>query len=432
MLGCTESGEKEIKPMPIPVIPTDSDTIVKPDTLNSDTLGSDTINPDTIIRPETFTGLPIMWIETEGRQEITSKDEYLSATFRLDEGDATRSSEFIENVNIKGRGNTSWDMFDKKPYRLKFDKKVSLLGEPADKSWVLIANYIDRTMLRTYISLYMGHLSNLEWTPHAHFVELMLNGEYNGTYLLAEKIKVAENRVNIGPDGILLELDAYAPEEDSPYFTTNHFWHEVAIKSPHVEYGDDTFNLAKDLMTTAEAVLFSDNFTDPKDGWRKYLDEASFVDWYLVNEIVNNTDAIGWSSIYFACQSEKGKIMMGPLWDFDMSFGVTEEQNQSSEGFRVRMNPWIDRLFADPLFVESVKERFDFFYGQKETILSEIDSNSQYLRNAAIENENRWHTMYKDLWRNPGIMGGYENEVQFMKQWLNTRLEWLKHAYDNM
>lgn len=385
-----------------------------------------------------FTGLPVMWIETVGRQDITSKEEYLKASFRLEEGVVSRGAGDVicDSIQIKGRGNTTWSLFDKKPYRLKFGKKVSLLDMPADKAWVLLANPADKSMLRNMISFYLGQLSNLDWTPRAHFVELMLNGRYNGTYLLTEKIKISEHRVNIGDNGILMELDAYAHNEaDSRYFNTNHFKHEINIKAPHVEYGDEIFNKAKNLMLTAEEVLFSDDFTDPLMGWRKYLDETSFIDWYLVNEIVKNTDVVDWSSTYFNCQAG-GKLKMGPLWDFDLTFGNCEEKFESQistpEGFSAMHNPWISQLFKDSSFVKNVKARYEYFYSQKERIFMEINENSQYLKYAVVENDNRWHTLYASAWRNPIIWGSYDNEVQFLKQWLNTRMEWLKREYENM
>lgn len=402
------------------------------------TLKTEESTKDYTMYVHSFTGIPVMWIDTEWRQAITSKDEYLNATFRLEEGVVTRSAGDIitENVKIKGRGNSTWNLFDKKPYRLKFDRKVSLLDMPADKSWVLLANSADKAMLRNKISFYLGQISNLEWTPRAHFVELMLNGDYTGTYLLVEKIKISENRLNIGPDGILMELDAYAHnEDDSRFFYTDHFDREVNIKAPHVEYDDETYNFAKDLMLNAEKVLFSDYFTDKVKGWRKYLDEDSFVDWYLVNEIVKNTDAVHWSSIYFNYQPG-GKLKMGPVWDFDLSFGNCEEkfekQISTPDGFSTILNSWISQLFKDPSFVKTVKSRFGFFYSQKEAIFKEINENSQYLKYAVVENDNRWHTLYAPGWRNPNIWGSYENEVQFMKQWLNTRMDWLKQQYDNM
>lgn len=383
-----------------------------------------------------FTGIPVMWIETEGRQDITSKDEYLNATIRLEEGVVTRGAGdvFSDSVKIKGRGNSSWELFDKKPYRLKFDKKVSLLGEPADKSWVLLANTNDKTMLRNQISFYIGKLSRLDWTPRAHFVELMLNGKYHGTYLLCEKIKVSKDRVDVGDDGFLMEQDAYAVNEsDTHYFAVEHLTHEVNIKAPHVEYGDDNYNYAKRFMEEADNALFSDHFTDKETGWQKYFDLDSFVDWYLVNEIVKNADATGWSSVYFQLKHGE-KLKMGPVWDFDQSFGNSDysDATRLPELLYVRWHTWYIQLFKDPFFVKCVKERFPFFYGQKEAIFREIDSNAQYLKYAVVENENRWHTLYTYDWRNAYIWGSYDNEVQFMKQWLNTRMEWLKREYDKM
>jgi len=382
-----------------------------------------------------FTGIPVVWIETEQRKDVTSKDEYLNASFKLEEGQITRGAGDViyDSVKIKGRGNSSWE-FDKKPYRLKFNKEVSFFGEPKDKSWVLIANYNDKTMLRNQMSFFLGKMSKLDWTPRAHFVELMLNGKYNGTYLLCEKVKISENRVNVGGDGLLMEVDGYATKEsDSRYFSLKHFWHEVNIKAPHVEYGDEIYNYAVDVMTEAENTLFSDQFTDEKDGWRKYLDEDSFVDWYLINEIVKNGDAEGWSSIYFHCRRGE-KIKMGPIWDFDQSFGNCdyEEGTRTPEGFWIWHMPWIAQLYKDPYFVKLLKERFCFFYEQKEAIFREINENAQYLRYAVVENENRWHTLYAYNWRNANIWGSYDNEVQFMKQWLSARLEWMKSVYDKM
>ena len=400
------------------------------------TLAVGMITKDYKMFVHSFTGLPVVWIDTDGKEDITSKEEYLNASFKLEEGQITRGvgDVIYDSLKIKGRGHSSWEL-DKKPYRLKFDKKISLFGDPKDKSWVLLANYNDKTMLRNQISLYLGKNSRLEWTPRAHFVELMLNGRYNGTYLLCEKIKVTENRVNIGDDGLLMEIDSYAKEDIySRYFTTSHFKHEVNIKAPDVEYGDDTYNYAKSLMAEIEDVLFSDHFTDENEGWRKYLDEDSFIDWYLINEITRNADAWGWSSVFFNLKRGE-KLKIGPIWDFDLSFGNYSFSSRAypPEGFYImHYMPWYSRLFEDPSFVNSIKDRFQFFYEQKEAIFREMNDNTQYLKYAVVENENRWHTLYTYSWKNSNVWGNYDNEVQCMKQWLNKRLEWLRNEFDNM
>ncbi len=107
------------------------------------------------IRFHSYTGIPVVYIKTDGNVPIDSKENYVHASFVIKEDIITRSSGvvFADSVYVKGRGNYTWN-HPKKPYRLKFDKKVSLLGEPKDKSWVLLANYTDRTFLRNYIAFF--------------------------------------------------------------------------------------------------------------------------------------------------------------------------------------------------------------------------------------------------------------------------------------
>ena len=379
-----------------------------------------------------FTGLPVLWIETEDRAEIVSKDEYLNAHLRIVEDVRTRSAGDVTeaDVKIKGRGNSTWAMA-KKPYALKFDEKISLLDEPKDKSWVLLANYADKTSLRNQTAFYMGSISNLDYTPRFHFVDLMLNGRYNGTYQLGEKIKISKDRVNVGDDGFLLEIDAKAGADEITFYT-NHLNHPVNIKDPDVEVDDENYNFIKDYVITAEDALFSDYFKDSEEGWQKYMDMDSFVDWYLINEIAKNNDACFFSSCYMHLK-RGDKLKMGPLWDFDIAFGnVDYNGNYTSDGFWIKDVTWYSRLFEDPAFVAKVKERFDYFYSRKDDIVSEINANAQYLRCSAQENNNKWHTLYTYTWPNYDIWGSYQNEVQSMKEWLHARFEWLKAEFDKM
>ena len=133
-----------------------------------------------------FTGLPVVYIDTGGIP-VVSKEEYVAASLKIVDNNGLRpSSVFKEDVTIKGRGNSTWGM-PKKPYRLKFGKKQSLLGEPKDKSWVLLANYMDNACgIRNATAYAIGHLSCLEFTPTTHFVDVFLNDRYNGTYQLCE------------------------------------------------------------------------------------------------------------------------------------------------------------------------------------------------------------------------------------------------------
>ena len=387
-----------------------------------------------IVLVHAFTGLPVLWIETEGRTEVTSKEEYARASFRLVEDVVTRSpGDSIELTGqIRGRGNSTWSM-PKKPYRLKLDSKTSLLGMPADKSWVLLANYADKTMLRNATALRLAVMDGIGYAPRSHFVEVVLNGSYDGTYQLCEKVELSRHRVDAGGDGFLLEVDAKAVgEADARYFSVAHVDNIVNIKEPHVEYGDADFDYARRFMTEADSVLFSDDFTDPEKGWRKYMDMDSFVDWYLINEIARNNDARMFSSCFMNF-SRGGKLHMGPVWDFDIAFGnVDYRGNYEPEGFWIKHQAWFDRLFMDSIFRARVKERFAYFYSRFDDILDGINADAHYLRYSVEENENRWGTLYRATWPNYNVWGCYDNEVQYMKSWLTRRMNWLREEYGKM
>lgn len=383
-----------------------------------------------------FTGLPVVWLDTEERKEIKSKDEYINAHIKLVEDNRIRDNGTFEgDVKVKGRGNSTWNYFPKKPYRLKFDSKQSLLGEPADKSWILLANYDDKTMVRNQVAFYLSTISNLAYTPKFHYVELMLNRRYHGTYMLGDKIKIAPGRVNLDKHGILFEIDSWAElEKDASYFKVQNLKQPIAVKDPELKETDKEFMEAAKFITVADSVLYSENFADPEKGWRQYFDINSLVDFYIINEIAKNLDAFYWSSTYMTW-TPGGKIVMGPVWDFDFAFGNFIHLNcENPEGFWTKDLGWYPRFFEDPSFVKSVRERYAFFYDKKNDIMSFINNNCTYLKYAAQENEKRWGTFYKETypWVDYNIWGSYQNEVIALKQWINDRMNWLKIELSNI
>lgn len=386
-----------------------------------------------------YTGLPLLYIDIAGKREVTSKDYYLDATLRLVEDVKTRAAGDVVSapVHIKGRGNSSWTQ-PKKPYRLKFDEKIALLGEHKDKSWVLVANYSDKSMLRNSLSYYMGKVSNLEWTPSSHFVELFINGKHQGTYLLCEKVKVAKHRVNVGDDGFLLECNRWADQEDgNVYFYTPNLTPAIVVKEPDVVAGDANFEYVRNYMLTAEQVLFSANFADPNVGWQKYMDMDSFVDWYLIHEMSKNVDCMFNFSTYLNLP-RGGKLRMGPIWDFDIAYGNIKQSDSGylkwvfPSGNLLSVTKWYSRLMKDPAFVAKLKERFNYFYSHKNEFLTYLNESAQYLRYSVAENEAKWGTLYHYTFKNYNIWGSYFNEVQDLKEWLNARLDWMKEDYDKL
>lgn len=373
------------------------------------------------VKVSVFTGLPMVFIYTDNNAPIVSKDDYLDGTIKIQENfDITTSSE----MRIKGRGNSTWGL-PKKPYRIKFNNKTSLLGYPPDKDWVLLANYTDKTSLRNETALSMGRLSVLDWTPRTQFVEVFINDVYNGTYQLCEQIKIADDRVNVTDNGYLMEVDQLSRvEPDDVYFQTPLLF-VFNIKDPDVDQDSDSYNWIKDYVTNVENLLRDENF-DPATGYSQYIDVLSFVDWYLINEITKNNDAVMFSSCYMNIKPG-GKLKMGPLWDFDIALGnINYNNNELPTGWWIADAAWFKQLLKDPAFKEQVRTRFNYFKSKKEDIFTNINNNAAYLKWSVIENDNRWNTFYNQTWPNYAVWGNYNNEVQYMKNWLNARFDWLE------
>ena len=383
------------------------------------------------IKVQVFTGLPVLTIETENGVPIVSKYDYVKATYVLDGfGILPDVSGILE---IQGRGNSTFQM-PKKPYQMKLDKKTAMLGPTfgQDKKWLLLANYSDKTMLRTETAFAMSRLSNLDFTPASRFVELFLNGSYDGTYQLMQKIEVSASRVNITKNGFLLEVDQLTRmTDDDVYFETSR--HLFNIKEPELAVDGTQYDQIKNFITEAEDALYGPDFKDPENGYARYLDIESFVDWYLINEISRNNDAVFFSSCYMNL-APGGKLKMGPVWDFDIAFGnVDYNGNESPTGFYIKnADTWIKRLFEDPAFASLVKTRFKYFLSNKASIIKQIDGNTSTLHFSAAENNDRWNTMGIYVWPNAVVFDTYEEETRYLKQWINVRMSWLATAFENI
>ncbi len=277
-------------------------------------------------------------------------------------------------------------------------------------------------------ALHLGtNYTKLEYTPRMQFVELFLNEIYLGTYQLGEHIKIDENRVNVTDDGFILEVDAKAASEDITFQSPKGLVFNV--KEPELEMNGEAYNYIKQFVSDAENTLYGEDFLDETNGYRKYIDIPSFIDWYLVNEITKNNDAVLFTSCYMNL-SPNGKLKMGPLWDYDIALGnVNYNGNHSPEGFWIKNANWIARLFEDPVFVSQVKERYKEIRSHEMELMQYINDNTALLKWSVIENNAKWGTLYQSVWPNYAIWGSYNNEVQYMKNWLHTRLLWLDSAF---
>lgn len=325
------------------------------------------------------------------------------------------------NGKIRLRGNSTAEC-PKRPFALKLDKKISLCNMPEAKKWVLLANWFDKTMLRNALAFRMSEDSKLDWTPHSRFIELYYNDLAKGIYQLCEKVEVNSNRVNVELDGWLIEVDTRVTDEDV-YFRTERMPNPFRIDYPDKGITDQQLEKIHSLFQEAEDTLFCDNFADPQDGWRKYLDEDSWIDWYLINEIAKNNDAIFYSSCYMH-STKNGSIAMGPIWDFDLGYGnTTFNECDLPEGWHVRLSSWYSRLFEDPLFVQNVRKRFQFFYDNRENYYTFIRQHATDLSVPMSRNDSIWQFSNDTLQKR----NTYGEEIDALIMWMDRRLEWMKN-----
>ena len=368
--------------------------------------------------------LPEINIETAEYQDIISKDNYIIGTFEFLSNDYEFEN-FSLPIKIRGRGNSSWN-FPKKSFQFKFDDKYNLFDMPEDKKWLMLANYSDKTMIRNAIAFELGYLSSLDWSPGFHFAEVSINGELKGLYQFTEKVETGDsNRVKIGDKGYLLEVDQLdrIDDDDIAFWTNKKLL--FVVKDPDLEWGSVELEEIESYVNETENILYGETFKDSELGYSKYIDVDSFVDWYIINEISKNNDAIFFSSVYMNYTSG-GKLKMGPLWDFDIAFGnINYNNNEKIEGFWIKNALWIERLFEDQKFVDRVKTRYKYFYNNKNFIIEKARTYSNQIEQPRINNESVWNILGKYIWPNYFIGNSFDDEQIYFENWINDRMDWL-------
>lgn len=395
---------------------------------------------DYVVCVNSYTGLPSVWLSTNSHVNVANANQYYGGSIKVIDGAKTRagSSVIKASVKIMGLSPIRWYRPDyilsnsedlllaKNGYMIKFNNGISLFNDPKGATWRILPNLDDLTFLHNQTAFYMGKISNLDYTPRAHHVDMLLNGRYYGNYLMIERPEISEDRVNIASDGIILNVGS---DESGKYFYSNYLEHPVTVMIPGSPSAE-TVAYANEFVVNAENALFSSSFADASSGWQKYMDIDSFVDWYLINEIAKNPDGAFKTNCLMNLE-KGGKLKMGPLWDFEEAFGNTSK-NISPEGFVIKNTNWYSRLFQDPAFVAKVKERFDYFYENQLSIISEINANAEYLRYSVKEDNYRWNTYADYTSSTVSVWMAYGSLVDSMKQWLVARMDWLKKEFDAM
>ena len=362
------------------------------------------------------TGLPIIKIDTEGNAAITSKENYITAAIEItDPNDATNN--FKGTTEIRGRGNITWT-YPKKPYRIKLPKKESLFGLTKAKSWVLLANFRDPTLIINTIAFELGKRFGLPFTNHYVYVDLILNGVYEGSYVLTEQVQVGEGRVNINEDdGFLVELDFHY--DDEPKFKTNRLQLPVMIKSPEDLSYESEYNFVKEAINNLESALLV-------EGYRDLIDMETFVDFILINDVLRNWELQVPASIYmYKDEGLDSKISMGPLWDFDGGFGYADDDRTFFVRYDGRTPEipgrtgagqlFFRKFFEDSVFQQKYRERWNKKKSDIEAMITFIDETANKLYESQKADYQVW----------PWNGQNYKQEISKMKIWWNNRISYL-------
>lgn len=405
-----------------------------------------------------LTNLPALFIDLfdgDGNTYPLSsveKENYVESTVSVENTDDEYLLSGVK-AGFRGRGNGSWwDIpYDKKGYKIKLDKKQSLFGEEANKHWVIIAcvstPYPETTMSRNYLAYNMANevFDGIEYTTSARWIDVYINGDYRGVYLLCEHVRVDEGRVDIPSDyltsgygntGYLIEYDCYAAEggtvEGVDYFRVNGMRYPFTVHSPDPEdvrdgkaevsspaFMNQIAWLKEEVQKLCNAALSSD--------WTAFCELAdadSFLDMYLLHELFKNTDT-GYSSFYIY-KKPNGKFFAGPAWDFDATCMAT---GQSPEGIYVAAdragvapNEIYVELYRNSAFRRAAAERWKEVSPKIKTFLDERLNETVYAEYRAAMGKNyaKWLGRTQQAAETQWVI-----DVKALKLWLLQRAAWL-------
>lgn len=397
----------------------------------------------------TAAALPRLEINADVPFSSIGKEEWVTASFNLTLGTKQfDSGNFSGTGSVKGRGNTSWGQ-PKKPYSIKLDSKQSLLDIPRTKKYAIVPSYADQSLMRNFITYKAGlMLDGIEYTPKCEFVEVYLNGSYNGIYILVERVDIESTKIDIEEataedltGGYLIEKDIankidfssdqwfncpYWANQDRDYFV---------LKAP--EPDDATLKnqmlayLENHMQSVHDSILGTSG-----ESYTRYVDVDSWIDFIIMQEITKNIDGNLKTSCNMYKQSGDDHIYMTALWDFDLAYGNANWDNASwahndyydcpngtgTAGFMAINSscPWFDHLYDDyPEFKEALIAKYnEYRHTIVPAMFAMMNEQGAYLSANTARNDSMWGT-------------NFSYGVSELKSWLNGRISWLDERWSD-
>lgn len=379
-------------------------------------------------KPEPQIVIPHIYVDIDNGEPMEEKDKKreLPANVRI-EGKG-KYDNFEGRTIIRGRGNSTWGM-PKKPYRLKLDKKASLMGLPAYKDWVLLNEYLDGSMLYNAVPYKAGQLLGIPYTNNIIPVELTINGEYKGMYAFTEHKEVGEGRIDIGDDGLLFELDSYY-DEDWKFKSKNaklpvmvQFPKSKNMTAEKLAEIESDFNVMEDLV-------FSSSF--PNNNYLDYFDAEAFVNYMIVYQLTLNQEINHPKSTYMN-KLAGGKYRMGIIWDFDWGYGYEQNGKHYTTGsannylFWSANNPgtqFFSRLMTDPAIQKLFKQKWQSFKSDNMDELKRYVYEYADIVALALEKDQK-------VWGARNGSSDAEVNVNRLMQWLDLRSNYIDEYVSN-
>jgi CotH kinase protein/Chitobiase/beta-hexosaminidase C-terminal domain len=411
--------------------------------------------------------------------ELVPYGQKIPVAARFIEAKPSRSSllgtpDFAGLGELNVRGHTSL-RYPKHSYHFqtKFNgesQKVSILGFPKDSDWVLYAPYSDKTLIRDVLGYELSNEMG-RYAARTRLVEVFLNDShgrltqrnYLGVYVFEEKIKRGKNRVDItklrpednsDPNisgGYIIKKD-HADQIDNPdesipmragssrgkdvWFRSSHGNQFFYVEPKGDEITAEQRSWVKQYINKFERVLYDDQFKNPKTGYAAFIDPESFIDHHLLVELSKNIDGFRFSTFYY--KDRGGRLMMGPIWDWNLTFGnAMGRDGFNPEGWYWsqlddRQYSWFRRLFEDPDFAQKYADR----WGELRTnqfsvprLEARIDELAASLSEAQARNFRRWRVLGRSVWPNAYVGRTFHDEIEFMKQWIERRVEWMDQQF---
>ena len=319
--------------------------------------------------------LPVVMIHTGSQQIVKESMKSVRVAIFDDssgKNDILGMADTILYAGLKLRGASSYH-FDKNQYRLKFYREESMkkaldfgfLGLPPDSDWILHGPFLDQSLLRNYL-MYTLSGEVMDWAPHCRFLELFVDGRYEGVYLAVESISEDPERLNLTPFGLLSGRTAYLVVRDRPGTEPNGIEtygsqrgltaNQLSIRFP----SRNSLTSARQRwietdLSQFEQALYSDGFGDPQMGYNRYIDVHSFADYLILEELSMTHDAGNLSAYIY--KNLGGRLRMA-VWDFNDSFDNYQWFHREVTGFETTESAWFDRLLQDRHFVDLVVSRY--------------------------------------------------------------------------